>query len=123
MSLMSADGQLRFPEGFLWGAATAAYQIEGAVDADGRGQSIWDTFSHTQGKTYHGDTGDVACDSYHRYPEDIALLKRLGVGAVPAEPVVAAHPAVRARRGQRQGTRLLQPGRSTRCSRRASSPR
>jgi beta-glucosidase len=78
---MSTDGQLRFPEGFLWGAATAAYQIEGAVDADGRGQSIWDTFSHAQGKTYHGDTGDVACDSYHRYPEDIALLKRLGVGA------------------------------------------
>lgn len=78
---MSADGQLRFPEGFLWGAATAAYQIEGAPDADGKGPSIWDTFSHTPGKTYHGDTGDVACDSYHRYPEDIAMLKRLGVGA------------------------------------------
>ena len=78
---MSTDGQLRFPEGFLWGAATAAYQIEGAPDADGKGPSIWDTFSHTPGKTYHGDTGDVACDSYHRYPEDIALLKRLGVGA------------------------------------------
>jgi beta-glucosidase len=78
---MSADGQLRFPDGFLWGAATAAYQIEGAADADGRGPSIWDTFSHTPGKTYHGDTGDIACDSYHRYPEDIELLKRLGVGA------------------------------------------
>ena len=78
---MSADGQLRFPDGFLWGAATAAYQIEGAADADGKGQSIWDTFSHTAGKTYHGDTGDVACDSYHRYPEDIALLARLGAGA------------------------------------------
>ena len=78
---MSTDDQLRFPEGFLWGAATAAYQIEGAPDADGKGPSIWDTFSHTPGKTYHGDTGDVACDSYHRYPEDIALLKRLGVGA------------------------------------------
>jgi beta-glucosidase len=78
---MSGDGQLRFPDGFLWGAATAAYQIEGAADADGKGQSIWDTFSHTPGKTYHGDTGDVACDSYHRYPEDIALLKRLGAGA------------------------------------------
>src|SRR3984957_14567172 len=81
VSLMSADGQLRFPDGFLWGAATAAYQIEGAPGADGKGQSIWDTFSHTPGKTYHGDTGDVACDSYHRYPEDIALLERLGVGA------------------------------------------
>jgi beta-glucosidase len=78
---MSTDDQFRFPQGFLWGAATAAYQIEGAPDADGKGPSIWDTFSHTPGKTYHGDTGDVACDSYHRFPEDIALLKRLGVGA------------------------------------------
>jgi beta-glucosidase len=78
---MSADGQLHFPDGFLWGAATAAYQIEGAPDADGKGPSIWDTFSHTPGKTHHGDTGDVACDSYHRYPEDIAILKRLGVGS------------------------------------------
>jgi beta-glucosidase len=71
---------LRFPDGFLWGAATAAYQIEGAAAADGKGPSIWDTFSHTPGKTFHGETGDVACDSYHRYPEDIELLKRLGVG-------------------------------------------
>src|SRR5215469_7360682 len=78
---MSIDDQLRFPDGFLWGAATAAYQIEGAPDEDGKGPSIWDTFSHTPGKTYHGDTGDVACDSYHRYADDIALLKRLGVGA------------------------------------------
>ena len=77
---MSSD-QLRFPDGFLWGAATAAYQIEGAPDVDGKGPSIWDTFSHTPGKTFHGDTGDVACDSYHRYPEDIEMLKRLGVGA------------------------------------------
>src|ERR1700753_2995339 len=78
---MSADDQLRFPDGFLWGAATAAYQIEGAPDADGKGRSIWDTFSHTPGKNYHGDTGDVACDSYHRYPEDIALLARIGADA------------------------------------------
>jgi beta-glucosidase len=77
---MTSD-QLRFPDGFLWGAATAAYQIEGAPDADGKGPSIWDTFSHTPGKTFHGDTGDVACDSYHRYPDDIEMLKRLGVGA------------------------------------------
>ena len=77
---MSSD-QLRFPDGFLWGAATAAYQIEGAPDADGKGPSIWDTFSHTPGKTFHGDTGDVACDSYHRYPDDIEMLKQLGVGA------------------------------------------
>ena len=78
---MSTGDQLRFPDGFLWGAATAAYQIEGAPDADGKGPSIWDTFSHTPGKVFHGDTGDVATDSYHRYPEDIALLQRLGVGA------------------------------------------
>jgi beta-glucosidase len=78
---MSIEEQLRFPDGFLWGAATAAYQIEGAPDADGKGPSIWDTFSHTPGKVFHGDTGDVACDSYHRYPEDIAMLQRLGVGA------------------------------------------
>ncbi|HXC81267.1 MAG TPA: GH1 family beta-glucosidase [Trebonia sp.] len=78
---MSTDDQFRFPDGFLWGAATAAYQIEGAADADGKGPSIWDTFTHTPGKVWHGDTGDVACDSYHRYPEDIAMLQRLGVGS------------------------------------------
>ena len=78
---MSIEEQLLFPDGFLWGAATAAYQIEGAPDTDGKGPSIWDTFSHTPGKVFHGETGDVACDSYHRYPEDIAMLQRLGVGA------------------------------------------
>lgn len=78
---MSTADQLRFPDGFLWGAATAAYQIEGAPDADGKGPSIWDTFSHTPGKVFHGETGDVACDSYRRYPEDIAMLQRLGAGA------------------------------------------
>jgi beta-glucosidase len=71
----------RFPDGFLWGAATAAYQIEGAAAADGKGPSIWDTFSHAPGKVHHEETGDIACDSYHRYPEDITLLKRLGVRA------------------------------------------
>lgn len=70
-----------FPAGFAWGTATASYQIEGAVDADGRGPSIWDTFSHTPGKTNNGDTGDVACDHYHRYREDVALLAGLGVDA------------------------------------------
>ena len=72
---------LSFPPGFLWGCATAAYQIEGAAREDGRGQTNWDIFSHTPGKVANGDTGDVACDSYHRYPEDIALLKALGVKA------------------------------------------
>jgi beta-glucosidase len=70
-----------FPRGFTWGAATAAYQIEGAWDIDGRGPSIWDTFSHTPGKTLDGDTGDIACDHYHRFAEDFGLLKQIGVGA------------------------------------------
>src|SRR5438445_4514276 len=71
----------KFPEGFLWGASTAAYQIEGAVAEDGRGQSIWDTFSHTEGRTKDGDTGDVAADHYHRWAEDVALLGDLGANA------------------------------------------
>ncbi|MBT8249356.1 MAG: beta-glucosidase [Acidimicrobiia bacterium] len=70
-----------FPEGFLWGVATAAYQIEGATDEDGRGESIWDRFSHTPGRTAHGDTGDVACDHYHRWESDLDLLVELGVDA------------------------------------------
>ena len=72
---------LRFPDGFAWGTATASYQIEGAVDEDGRAPSIWDTFSHTPGKTANGDTGDLADDHYHRYPEDARLLADLGVRA------------------------------------------
>ena len=99
---MSTDDQLRFPDGFLWGAATAAYQIEGAPDADGKGPSIWDTFSHTPGKVFHGDTGDVACDSYHRYPEDIALLQRLGARRLPVQPLLAADPAGRPRHAERR---------------------
>ncbi len=66
-----------FPDRFIWGAATAAYQIEGAWQADGKGESIWDRFAHTPGKIKNNDTGDVACDSYHRYAEDVALLKQL----------------------------------------------
>ncbi len=66
------------PASFLWGTATCAYQIEGAVKEDGRGESIWDVFSHTPGKTFNGDTGDVACDHYHRWQEDIQLMKSLG---------------------------------------------
>ncbi|MEU8344651.1 GH1 family beta-glucosidase [Spirillospora sp. NPDC048832] len=69
------------PEGFRWGVATAAYQIEGAVDEDGRGPSTWDTFAHTPGRVRDGHTGDVACDHYHRWPEDVALMSGLGVGA------------------------------------------
>jgi beta-glucosidase len=72
---------LRFPDEFAWGTATASYQIEGAVDEDGRRPSIWDTFAHTPGKTAGGDTGDVADDHYHRWPEDVRLLADLGVRA------------------------------------------
>jgi len=72
-------GVRRFPENFLWGCATASYQIEGAASEDGRKASIWDTYSHTPGKIAGGATGDVADDQYHRYPEDIALMKSLGV--------------------------------------------
>ncbi|MDP9312368.1 MAG: GH1 family beta-glucosidase [Chloroflexota bacterium] len=71
----------RFPDDFVWGAATAAYQIEGAVDEDGRGPSIWDTFSHTAGKTNNGDTGDVACDHYHLWQDDVKLMQQLGLQA------------------------------------------
>ncbi|HZU15278.1 MAG TPA: GH1 family beta-glucosidase [Candidatus Dormibacteraeota bacterium] len=70
-----------FPPGFLWGAGAAAYQVEGAAREDGRLPSIWDTFSHTPGKTLHGDTGDVATDHYHRLEEDLDLMARLGLGA------------------------------------------
>ena len=71
--------ELRFPAGFAWGAATASYQIEGAVTEGGRGLSIWDTFSRRPGAVLGGDTGDVADDHYHRYREDVALLGDLGV--------------------------------------------
>jgi beta-glucosidase len=73
-----APRSLAFPPNFLWGCATSAYQIEGAVAVDGRGPSNWDIFSHTPGKTHKGETGDVAADSYHRYKEDVQLLKDLG---------------------------------------------
>jgi beta-glucosidase len=68
-----------FPSGMLWGTATASYQVEGAVKEDGRGPSIWDTFSHTPGKVVNNATGDVANDHYHRYKEDVQLMKALGV--------------------------------------------
>ena len=70
-----------FPEGFLWGAATAAYQIEGAVHQDGRGASIWDTFCHTPGRIFHGDTGDIADDHYNHLATDLRLMADLGLKA------------------------------------------
>ncbi len=69
----------RFPANFMWGSATASYQVEGAWQEDGKGPSIWDTFAHTVGKVKGSDTGDVACDSYHRYKEDIAVMKQLNL--------------------------------------------
>ncbi len=76
-----AEGPRRFPDGFVWGVGTSSYQIEGAVNVDGRGPSIWDVFTHAPGTINRGDTGDVACDSYHRLDDDIRLLTELGVGA------------------------------------------
>jgi len=71
--------EINFPAGFLWGASTASYQIEGGWNEDGRGLSTWDTFSKKPGNTFHGDTGDVAADHYHLWKEDVALMKKLGL--------------------------------------------
>jgi len=73
----STRSSLVFPRGFHWGAATSAYQIEGGWKADGKGKSIWDTFSHSVGRVRNGDTGDVACDHFHRYRDDVALMRSL----------------------------------------------
>src|SRR5277367_68105 len=72
------DAQQHFPKGFLWGAATSAYQIEGAWNEDGKGESIWDRFAHVSGKIGNGDTGDLALDHYHRYKDDVQSIKALG---------------------------------------------
>ncbi len=72
---------LPFPPTFTWGAATSAYQVEGAWQADGKGELIWDRFSHTPGRIENGDTGDLACDHYHRWREDIALMQSIGLKA------------------------------------------
>jgi beta-glucosidase len=74
-----SSAEIAFPKGFFWGTATAAYQIEGAWNEDGKGESIWDRFAHTPGKIKNGDTGDVACDSYHRWRDDIALMRAMNL--------------------------------------------
>ncbi|GHJ55754.1 beta-glucosidase [Nonomuraea sp. TT08I-71] len=79
VGVLDQGAALSFPPGFLWGAATAAYQIEGAATEGGRTPSIWDTFSHTEGRTVAGHTGDVACDHYHRMPDDVRLMADLGL--------------------------------------------
>ena len=77
-SVFSSDiASAKFPDGFLWGMATASYQVEGAWNEDGKGESIWDRYAHGVGHIKGGDTGDVACDHYHLYKQDIAMLKRL----------------------------------------------
>lgn len=78
---IAASERLHFPENFLWGAATSSYQIEGAWQADGKGESIWDRFVHTAGNVKNGDTGDLACDHYHRYREDVELMRSLNLAS------------------------------------------
>ena len=77
----SSSSGVAFPKGFFWGTATASYQIEGAWNEDGKGESIWDRFAHTPGKIKNGDTGDVACDSYHRWREDVALMQAMNLNS------------------------------------------
>src|SRR5271165_5382333 len=72
---------IKFPPGFVWGTATSAFQIEGATHEDGRSESIWDRFARTPGAIRDGTDGDVACDHYHRYVEDVGIMKQLGMGA------------------------------------------
>jgi beta-glucosidase len=81
MTTQATTNGRRFPDGFYWGTATASYQIEGAWNEDGKGPSIWDTYAHTPGKIKNGDTGDVADDHYHRYKEDVALMRSIGANA------------------------------------------
>src|SRR5207302_8469226 len=79
--LETMSQRVQFPENFLWGSATSAYQIEGSPLADGAGPSIWQRFAHTPGMMHGGDTGDVACDHYRRMEADVALMRELGMQA------------------------------------------
>ncbi len=72
---------MNFPKGFIWGVATASYQIEGAAGEDGKGLSIWDTFCQKEGAIWNGQSGDIACDHYYRYKEDVDLMEQIGVRA------------------------------------------
>src|SRR5262245_23238306 len=78
---MARPAPRQFPSGFYWGTGTSSYQIEGAWNEDGKGPSIWDTYAHTPGNIKNGDTGDVANDHYHRYKQDVALMKDFGANA------------------------------------------
>src|SRR5262245_45015819 len=81
VSTTTSSSTRRFPEGFLWGTATAAYQIEGALDEDGLGPSMWDSFALTPGAIHDGSNAEVAVDHYHRYRDDVQLMKELGANA------------------------------------------
>jgi beta-glucosidase len=82
LQLFAQNAQpISFPKGFWWGTATASYQVEGAWKEDGKGESIWDRFSHIPGKIKNGDTGDVACDHYHRFKEDVQIMRDLGMNS------------------------------------------
>jgi len=76
-----SSSEITFPKGFFWGTATAAYQIEGAWNEDGKGESVWDRFAHTAGKIKNGDTGDTTCDSYHRWRQDLALMRAMNLNS------------------------------------------
>ena len=110
--------EAQFPTGFIWGAATASYQVEGAAAEDGRTPSIWDTFSRTPGKVRNGDTGDIAADHYHRYRDDVALMKQLGPEGVPLLRLLVPGPAHRPRSRRRARPGLLPQARRRAAGRR-----
>ena len=113
---------LSFPDGFLWGAATSAYQIEGSPLADGAGPSIWHRFTHTPGLVRDGDTGDVACDHYRRYRGGRRADARARAQRLPLQHLVEPRAARGHGRGQREGARLLPPP-GRRAARRTASAR
>ena len=78
---MTQSSTRKFPTDFVWGVATASHQIEGGAAEDGRGPSVWDAFSRWEGKIENNESGAVACDHYHRYAEDVGLMKQIGIGA------------------------------------------